>query len=193
MPRFRLAVALTVPTLLLVSACADSPTSPHQPQLAPVPSDPSFGILTPLLLPPGGKWGHSFVSFDPDRRLAANVIQYSDGRVGGRGMFAIPGVGAGTLTFTRIESTSADCVPWGTPCTEAPEPKIPESSTASGVGLINGAPMTFTLDMQSHLWPAEGSDPWADTDYDTATLTICTTPMTCTTTTFFGELHHEPT
>lgn len=63
----------------------------------------------------------------------------------------------------------------------------------SGVGLINGVPMTFTLEMQSHLWPAEGSDPWADTDYEIATLTICATPATCTTTEFYGELHHEPT
>jgi hypothetical protein len=193
MSRLRPALSLVVPALLLASACSDSPTAPARPQLAPVPAEPSFGIFTPLLLPPGAKWGHSFVSFNPDRRLAVNVVQYPDGRVSGRGIFVIPGVGAGTLTVTTIESTSADCVPWGTPCADAPEPKIPESSTVSGVGLINGAPMTFTLELESHLWPAEGSDPWTDTDYDTATLTICTTPATCTTTTFYGELHHEPT
>lgn len=193
MPRLRPALALAVPALLVVSACSDSPTAPARPRLAPIPAEPSFGVFTPIILPAGAKWGHYFTSFNTDRSLAADVIQYSDGRVGGRGIFAIPGVGFGTLTVTRIESTSADCVPWGTPCTEAPEPKIPESSTVSGVGLINGAPMTFTLELESHLWPAEGSDPWADTDYDTATLTICTTPTSCTTTTFYGELHHEPT
>jgi hypothetical protein len=193
MSRLRPTVALVAPALLFASACSDSLTGPSRPQIAPIAAEPSFGIFTPLLLPPGAKWGHSFVSFNPDRRLAVNVVQYPDGRVRGRGIFIIPGVGAGTLTVTAIESTSADCVPWGTPCADAPEPKIPESSTVSGVGLINGAPMTFTLEMQSHLWPAEGSDPWTDTDYDTATLTICTTPASCTTTEFYGELHHEPT
>jgi hypothetical protein len=193
MSRLRPVFSLLVPALVLASACSDSPTAPSRPQLAPIPAGPSFGIFTPFIFPAGAKWGHYFVSFDPDKRLAADVIQYYDGRVGGRGIFVIPGVGVGRLTVTKIESTSADCVPWGTPCANAPEPKIPESSTVSGVGLINGAPMTFTLKLQSHLWPAEGTDPWTDTDYDTATLTICRTPTSCTTTTFYGELHHEPT
>jgi hypothetical protein len=193
MSRLRPTLALAVPALLLASACTDSPTAPIRPRIGPLQADPTFGIFTPLLLPPGAKWGHSFVSFDPDKRLAVNVVQYHGGRVGDRGIFAIPDVGVGTLTVTKIESTSADCVPWGTPCADAPEPKIPESSTSSGVGLINGVPMTFTLELQSHLWPEQGSDPWTDTDYDTAKLTICTTPARCTTTEFLGELHHEPT
>lgn len=113
MSRLRPALALVAPALALASACADSPTALSRPQIAPVPAEPSLGIFTPLLLPPGAKWGHSFVSFNPDRRLAVNVVQYPDGRVRGRGIFIIPGVGAGTLTVTRIESTSADCVPWG--------------------------------------------------------------------------------
>lgn len=193
MSRFRLLPALIVPVMLLASACADSRTAPAPPRPTPLATEPGVGLFTPLLLPAGAKWGHYFVSFNPDRHLTAEVIQYSDGRVSGRGLFIIPGVGSGTLTVTRIESTSADCVPWGTPCGEAPEPRIPEGSTVSGVGLVNGTPMTFTLELQSHLWPADGADPWADTDYDTAVLTICTTPSSCTTTTFYGELHHEPT
>jgi hypothetical protein len=190
MRRVRPALALVVPAIILAAACSDSPTGPARPTLAPVPADPSFGIFTPLLLPPGAEWGHSFVSFNPDKRLAINVVRYPNGRVRGRGIFVIPGVGVGTLTPTAIQGSS-DCVPWGTPCADAPEPKIPESSTVTGVGTVNGMPMTFTLELQSHLWPEQGSDPWADTDYDTATLIIHTTPPSRTM--FYGELHHEPT
>jgi hypothetical protein len=185
--------ALIIPALLLASACSDLPTASSRTQLAPIPPQPS--IFTPILLPPGAKWGHYFNSFNTDRRLDAEVIQYYDGRVGGSGVFIIPGVGAGTLEVTKIESTSADCVPYGTPCDQAPEPKIPESSTASGVGQIGHIPLTFTLELQSHLWPPPGWTPGSDpgTNYDTATLTICPQGAPCTTTTFYGELHHEPT
>jgi hypothetical protein len=195
MSRVRPALALVVPVLLLVAACSDSPTAPARPQLAPTPAEPSPSIFTPILLPAGAKWGHYFNSFNTDRVLAAEVIQYYDGHVGGRGIFVIPGVGTGTLNVTKIESTSADCVPYGTPCADAPEPKIPESSTASGDGRIGVTPLTFTLELQSHLWPPQGWTPGTDpgTDYDTATLTICPLGGACTTTTFYGELHHEPT
>jgi hypothetical protein len=194
MCRSRPVLALAVAALSLTWGCSDSPTAPFRPQLAAGPAQ--LGILTPVLLPPGAKWGHYFVSFNPDRNLLAEVIQYHDGHAGGRGSFVIPGVGAGTLEVTRIESTSSDCVPYGTPCSEAPEPKIPESSTSSGVGYIGVTPLTFTLELRSHLWPPPGTglpprpDPGAD--YDTAVLTICTAGG-CTTTTFYGELHHEPT
>jgi hypothetical protein len=194
MSRVRHALTLGVPAvLLLASACSDSPTAPPRSYPVPVAAEPS--IITPLLLPAGAKWGHYFVSFDVDKRLAVDVLQYYDGHVGGSGAFVIPGLGAGMLTVTKIESTSADCVPYGTPCAEAPEPKIPESSTSSGVGSIGVTPLTFTLELQSHLWPPQGWTPGTDpgTDYDTATLTVCTTLASCTTTTFYGELHHEPT
>jgi hypothetical protein len=195
MSRLRPALALVVPALF-IAACADLPTAPSQPQLTPVAAEPSPSIFTPLLLPPGAKWGHYFTSFNPDRALAADVVQYYDGHVNGRGIFVIPGVGVGSLNVRRIESTSSDCVPWGTPCTVAPEPKIPESSTVSGDGRIGIAPLTFTLELRSHLWPPEGTGlpprPDPGTNYDTATLTICTATG-CTTTTFYGELHHEPT
>jgi len=180
----------------LAAACADAPTAPATTPFSRSAPEPSSGVFTPLLLPADARWGHYFVSFNPDRYLAVSVVQYNDGRAGGRGSFVIPGVGVGLLEVTTIESTSADCVPWGTPCTDAPEPKIPEGSTASGIGRIGLTPITFTLEMQSHLWPPPGTGlppaPDPGTDYDTATLTICT-PAACTTTTFYGELHHEPT
>jgi hypothetical protein len=194
MSRVRPPLALVVPAFVLASACSDSPTAPSRPRLTPIPAQP--GIFTPILLPAGAKWGHYFVSFNTDRSLSAEVIQYYDGHVSGRGSFVIPGVGTGTLEVTKIESTSSDCVPYGTPCAEAPEPKIPESSTVSGVGRMGLTPLTFTLDLQSHLWPPPGTGlpprPDPGTNYDTATLTICTIEG-CTTTTFYGELHHEPT
>jgi hypothetical protein len=196
MPLARCAVALVAAVLLLASACADVPTAPRRPEIASIPAGPHPGVFTPLLLPPGGKWSHSFVSFNPDRFLAINVVQYYDGHAGDRGTFVIPGLGSGVLEVTTIESTSSDCVPWGTPCAEAPEPKIPESSTASGIGFMGATRLMFTLELQSHLWPPPGTGPPPapdpGTDYDTATLTICTASG-CTTTTFYGELHHEPT
>jgi hypothetical protein len=194
MARVRSALTLAGPALVLMSACSDAPTAPSQIRLAPIPAEPRPSVFTPFLLPPGAKWGHYFVSFNTDRRLDADAIQYYDGHVDGHGVFIIPGVGSGTLEVTKIESTSADCVPYGTPCDQAPEPKIPESSTVSGVGSMGVTPLTFTLELQSHLWPPQGWTPGTDpgTDYDTALLTICTVDG-CTTTTFYGELHHEPT
>jgi hypothetical protein len=195
MSRVRHAFALLAPALLLLSACSDLPTAPSQPRLSPIAVEPSPSIYTPLLLPAGAEWGHYFNSFNTDRHLSAYVIHYPDGSVRGRGIFLIPGVGSGTLNVTKLESTSSDCVPWGTPCTDAPAPKIPESSTVSGDGTINGMRMTFTLQLQSNQWPPQGWTPGADpgTNYDTATLTICIVGRPCTSTSFYGELHHEPT
>jgi hypothetical protein len=189
----RPALTLIAPVLLLAAACADSATAPPQERLAPKP-EPTFGLFTPPLLPPGADWGHYFNSFNPDRHLSAYVIHYP-GSVTGRGIFIIPALGLGRLRVTTLVSTSQDCVPWGTPCSDPGATNIPESSTVRGDGTMGVVPITFTLELQSHLWPPEGWSPGSDpgTNYDTAKLTICTTPTTCTTTTFYGELHHEPT
>jgi hypothetical protein len=197
MSRLQPALALVVPALVLASACSDSPTAPSRARLAPTPTEPQFSIYTPLLLPPGAKWGHYFNSFNTDRHLSVYVIFYPDSSASGRGVFVLPGgAGAGRLNVTKVESTSSDCVPWGTPCANLPEPRIPESSTVSGDGTINGARMTFTLQLQSHQWPPQGWTPGADpgTNYDTATLTICILGGGCLSAVeFYGELHHEPT
>jgi hypothetical protein len=195
MLRVRPAAALLASALLVLSACSDLPTTPSRSRPTPIAVEPSPSVYTPLLLPPGAKWGHYFNSFNTDRVLAVDAYQYYDGHVSGRGIFVLPSVGVGRLNVTKIESTSSDCVPWGTPCADAPEPKIPESSTVSGDGTVNGMPMTFTLELQSHMWPPQGWTPGSDpgTNYDTAALTVCPVGGTCTTTTFYGELHHEPT
>jgi hypothetical protein len=196
MSRVRLALARLVPALVLASACSDAPTAPPRARLAPTQTEPQLSIYTPLLLPAGARWGHYFNSFNTDRHLSAYVIYYPDGSASGRGVFVVPGVGAGTLTVNKLESQSSDCVPWGTPCELAPDPKIPESSTVSGNGTINGMRMTFTLQLQSNQWPPQGWTPGADpgTNYDTATLTICIAGGSCASPIdFYGELHHEPT
>jgi hypothetical protein len=199
MPRVHPALASVVSVLMLGAACADSPTVPPRPQLAPIPTEPSFGILTPFIFPAGADWGHYFVSFNPDRHLSVKVIHYPDNSVRGQGVFIIPGVGIGRLRVTTLVSTSDDCVPWGTPCTDPNATNIPESSTVSGDGMMGPFPLTFTLELKSNLWPPQGWTPGTDpgTAYDTATLwlTICVIG-TCTAappTTFYGELHHEPT
>jgi hypothetical protein len=198
MPRAQPALSVVAATLLLASACADSATAPSRPRLPAIPSEPSFSILTPFILPSGADWGHYFNSFNPDRHLSAYVIHYPDGSVTGKGIFIIPGIGIGRLRVTTLVSTSSDCVPWGTPCGDPGATNIPESSTVCGNGTVGLVPMTFRLELQSHLWPPEGWTPGSDpgTDYDTAALTISTTLTPCPTgtpTTFYGELHHEPT
>jgi hypothetical protein len=195
MSRVRLALGLVVPALLLSSACSDSPTAPPRPQLAPIPVEPQPSIFTPLLLPAGADWGHYFVSFDPDRHLSVEVVHYPDGSVTGRGIFIAPGAGTvGTLKVTTLVNTFDGCVPYSTPCDA--DHSIPESSTVSGVGLIGAIPLTFTLVLDSHLWPPPGTGlppaPDPGTDYDAATLTVCMLGR-CTETSFRGELHHEPT
>jgi hypothetical protein len=195
MPFSRAALALAAPAFVVLgSACAESPTSPPRPQLAPATAEPRTSIYTPLLLPPDATWGHYFTSFNPDRALDVSVIQYADGRVGGRGTFVIPGVGSGTLRPTSAQGYGG-CVPYGAPCGSPGATDIPESSTSSGDGRMGPSAITFTLDLKSNGWPPEGWQPGADpgTDYDTATLTICPASGACTTTTFYGELHHEPT
>ncbi len=196
MSRVRPAFALIAPALLLVSACSDMPTALSRPPLTPVMAEPSHGIFTPLLLPAGADWGHYFVSFDPDRHLSVEVVHYPDGSVTGRGFFIAPGSGAvGTLRVTTLVNTFDECTPYSTPCTGAPG-EIPESSTVSGVGLIGAIPLTFTLILDSHLWPPPGTglppSPDPGTDYDAATLRVCMLG-TCKETSFRGELHHEPT
>lgn len=196
MSRVRPFFALIAPALLLASACAETPTAPSPPRLSPMAVAPRPSIYTPLLLPAGATWGHYFNSFNTDRHLSAYVIYYPDASVTGRGIFIVPILGSGTLNVTKLESTSSDCVPWGTPCETAPEPKIPESSTVSGDGTINGRRMTFTLQLQSNQWPPQGWTPGADpgTNYDTAKLTICIVGGSCgSAIDFYGELHHEPT
>jgi hypothetical protein len=196
MLRVRPAAALLASALLVLTACSDLPTTPSQSRPTPIAAEPSPSVYTPLLLPAGAEWGHYFNSFNMDRHLSVYVISYPDRSARGRGIFVLPGGGgAGTLNVTKVESTSADCVPWGTPCETAPAPKIPESSTVSGDGTINGMRMTFTLQLQSNQWPPQGWTPGSDpgTNYDTARLTVCPVGATCTTTTFYGELHHEPT
>jgi hypothetical protein len=194
MSRVRPALAVVVPALF-IAACADLPTAPSQPQLTPVTVEPSPGIFTPLLLPVGADWGHYFVSFDPDRHLSVEVVHYPDGSVTGRGIFIAPGAArVGTLKVTTLVNTFDDCVPYSTPCDA--DHTIPESSTVSGVGLIGAIPLTFTLVLDSHLWPPPGTGlppaPNPGTDYDAATLRVCMLG-TCTETKFAGELHHEPT
>jgi hypothetical protein len=196
MSRVRSAVVIAVPVLLLASACSDLPTAASRPPITPITAEPSQGIFTPLLLPAGADWGHYFVSFDPDRHLSVEVVHYPDGSVTGRGIFIVPGARTfGTLRVTRLVNTFDGCTPYSTPCTGAPG-EIPESSTVSGVGLIGAIPLTFTLVLDSHLWPPPGTGPPPSpnpgTDYDVARLTVCVLG-TCTETEFKGELHHEPT
>lgn len=192
----RLALGLVVPALLLSSSCSDLPTAPPQPRPTPTAAEPNPSVFTPLLLPAGADWGHYFVSFDPDRHLSVEVVHYPDGSVTGRGFFIAPGSGAvGTLRVTTLVNTFDGCTPYSTPCTGAPG-EIPESSTVSGVGLIGTIPLTFTLVLDSHLWPPPGTGvppaPNPGTDYDAATLRVCMLGA-CTETPFRGELHHEPT
>jgi hypothetical protein len=198
MPRSRRTLARIAPALFLVAvlpgitACVDSPTAPPRPPLSPIEAEPAPGIFTPLLLPADADWGHYFVSFNPDRHLSVEVRHYPDGSVEGRGIFVVPGLARfGTLQVTTLVNTFDGCTPYSTPCDE--NHTVPESSTVSGVGLIGAIPLTFELVLDSHLWPPQGWTPGADpgTDYDAATLTVCTLG-TCTTTTFYGELHHEP-
>ncbi len=196
MSRVRRALALVAPVLLLTSACSDLPMAPSRPPVTPVMAEPSYGIFTALLLPAGADWGHYFVSFDPDRHLSVDVVHYPDGSVTGRGIFVVPGARTvGTLRVTTLVNTFDGCTPYSTPCTGA-RGEIPESSTVSGVGLIGAIPLTFTLILDSHLWPPPGTglppEPHPGMDYDAATLRVCMLG-TCTETEFRGELHHEPT
>jgi len=193
MSRFHPAFAVVVlPLLLLATACSEAPTAPQRPSLTPTPAAPAPGIFTPLLLPADADWGHYFVSFNPDRHLSIEVRHYPDGSVQGTGIFAVPGIARfGTLRVTALVNTFDGCTPYSTPCDQ--NHTVPESSTVSGVGLVGAIPLTFELVLDSHLWPPESWDPGEDpgTDYDAATLTVCMLG-TCTTTTFYGELHHEP-
>lgn len=192
MTRLQAALTILAPALLLVSACSESPTAPNRPRLAPTAAAPAPGLFTPLLLPPDADWGHYFVSFNPDRHLSVEVRHYPDGSVQGTGIFVVSGgTPLGTLKVTTLVNTFDGCTPYSTPCDQ--DHTVPESSTVSGVGLIGAIPLTFELVLDSHLWPPHGWEPGADpgTDYDTATLTVCMLG-TCTTTTFYGELHHEP-
>jgi hypothetical protein len=195
MPRVRPLFALVPPAFLLTSACSEMATAPPEPRPAPIAAEPAFGIFTPLLLPVGADWGHYFVSFDLDRHLSVQVVHYPDGSVTGKGIFIVPGLATvGTLKVTTLVNTFDGCVPYSAPCDA--DHTIPESSTVSGVGLIGAIPLTFTLVLDSHLWPPPGTGlppaPDPGTDYDAATLTVCMLGR-CTETAFYGELHHEPT
>jgi hypothetical protein len=176
---------------LLLAACSELPLAPTAPTtptaLAPVPPQP--GILTPVLLPPGADWGLYFVSFNPDRALAAEVI-HSSGGVSGRGTFVVPRVASGKFEITGLESTYGGYTPWA-----SPTGTVPESAIVTGTALVAGSlvPQPIKLDLHSNLWPSPTGS-YAP-PYDTATLYFCTDPTytVCTVvSTFDGELHHEP-
>lgn len=173
---------------LLLGACSDLPLAPTaRTAPAPVPAQP--GLLTPVLLPPDADWGLYFVSFNPDRALAAEVIHTPAG-VSGRGTFVVPLIGSGKLTVTGLVSTYGGYTPWA-----SPTGTVPESAIVTGTALVAGSltPQPIKLDLHSNLWPRpDGS--YAP-PYDTATLYFCTdlTYTSCTVvSTFDGELHHEP-
>jgi hypothetical protein len=176
---------------LLLAACSDLPLAPTTPiaPTAPAPIPPQLGLFTPVLLPPGADWGLYFVSFNPDRALAAEVIHRPAG-VTGRGTFVVPLVGSGKFEITGLVSTYGGYTPWA-----SPTGTVPESAIVTGVATVAGAlaPQPIELDLHSNLWPRpDGS---YTPPYDTATLYFCTdlTYTTCTVVaTFDGELHHEP-
>lgn len=173
---------------LLVVACSDSPVAPASP-MSPPSLPAQAGFLTPVLLPAGADWGLYFVSFDPDRALAAEVIHGPAG-VSGRGAFVIPLVGSGRFEITGLESTYGGYTPWA-----SATGTVPESAIVTGVAVVAGSltPQPIKLDLQSNLWPSR--DGGYAPPYDMATLYFCTdfTYTACTVvSTFVGELHHEP-
>jgi hypothetical protein len=183
MSRSRLNVALFTPLVLVALACSESPTAPPQ-RMTPDVSERT--ILAPFILPRGADWGHYFVSFNRDQSLDVDVIHYADpnpnGRMTGRGAFAIPRVGVGVLYVLGGSADPAQgCTPENRVCDGTTGP---ESSYSYGFAAVKGRRGSFTLHLESNYWPNPKNT------YDTATLTLCLT--TCNDYVFFGELHHEP-
>jgi hypothetical protein len=173
-------------TLLLASACGESPTEPPADLSDPTPIDPS--VITPIILPSGADWGLYFQSFNQTRSLTARAIHYPDGTVTGRGIFTLPTVGSGILRVTGA-TPYGNCIPQASPCgtvTNVPESAITTGTATFLSGSRAGRSFPFTLDLHSNLWPNPTNT------FDTATLTFCYTSSRCHSYSFFGELHHEP-
>jgi hypothetical protein len=171
--------------VLLATACGENPTSPDTQAPDPTPIDPS--IITPFILPAGADWGLYFQSFNQTKELTARVIHYPSGTVTGRGYFAIPLFGTGVLRVTAA-SPYGDCIPHASPCGTVTN--VPESAVARGTafflsGTHAGQVARFRLDLHSNQWPNPTNT------FDTATLSVCFTTG-CVSSTFYGELHHEP-
>jgi hypothetical protein len=171
--------AAAISVLILAAACAEAPTAPDQ-QIETPP--PDLSVITPILLPPGADWGLYFVSFNQTRTLHASAIHYPDGSASGTGSFTVPGV-SGLLQVTSVDPYG-DCLPTGSPCGTVTN--VPESGVARGMAtLLTGRRVPFTLDLHSNFWPVVNT-------YDTARLTLCSSPTKCRAYSFYGELHHEP-